>query len=231
MAEAYDVTMAPHCPLGPIALAASLQIAFSMPNFLIQEQSIGIHYNQQYDLLDYVWTPNPSASRTATSSAATRPGLGIEIDEKAVRRRRRDRTPLAQPRWRGTDGGVHRVVTTVGPRTHHKESPLHEPGGIAPSPRACWRSSAARTPPPPCAPYAPSPRRASTAIEVSLTTADALTVITAGARRPRPRRRCWARAPCCTAADAARAVDAGASYLVTPALVDGLEGVRLGYPC
>jgi galactonate dehydratase len=36
MAETYDVTMAPHCPLGPIALAASLQIAFSVPNFLIQ---------------------------------------------------------------------------------------------------------------------------------------------------------------------------------------------------
>jgi len=46
MAEVYDVQLAPHCPLGPIALAACLQVGFATPNFLIQEQSIGIHYNQ-----------------------------------------------------------------------------------------------------------------------------------------------------------------------------------------
>src|SRR5699024_8249068 len=54
LAETYDVLVAPHCPLGPLALAASLQIAFATPNFLIQEQSIGIHYNQDAELLDYV---------------------------------------------------------------------------------------------------------------------------------------------------------------------------------
>jgi galactonate dehydratase len=39
MAETYDIGVAPHCPLGPIAFAASLQIAFSTPNFLICEMS------------------------------------------------------------------------------------------------------------------------------------------------------------------------------------------------
>ena len=43
LAETYGATLAPHCPLGPIALAASLQVAFATPNFLIQEQSLGIH--------------------------------------------------------------------------------------------------------------------------------------------------------------------------------------------
>ena len=52
MAETYDVTLAPHCPLGPIALAASLQIAFAVPNFLIQEQSMGIHYDEGLSLTD-----------------------------------------------------------------------------------------------------------------------------------------------------------------------------------
>ena len=45
MAEAYDVAVAPHCPLGPLALAACLQIAACTPNVAIQEMSLGIHYN------------------------------------------------------------------------------------------------------------------------------------------------------------------------------------------
>ena len=51
MAEVYDVTVAPHCPLGPIALAASLQIDFATPNILIQEQSVS-HFGDEF--LDYV---------------------------------------------------------------------------------------------------------------------------------------------------------------------------------
>lgn len=47
MAETYDIGVAPHCPLGPIAFAASLQIAFSTPNFVICEMS---------------WKVGPSAS-------------------------------------------------------------------------------------------------------------------------------------------------------------------------
>ena len=54
MAEAYDVAVAPHCPLGPIALAACLQVDATSHNVFIQEQSLGIHYNQGSDLLDYL---------------------------------------------------------------------------------------------------------------------------------------------------------------------------------
>ncbi|MFP3467872.1 enolase C-terminal domain-like protein, partial [Leifsonia sp. SIMBA_070] len=54
MAEVWGVHVAPHCPLGPIALASSLQIAFAKHNFLIQEISAGIHYNKGADLLDYL---------------------------------------------------------------------------------------------------------------------------------------------------------------------------------
>ena len=54
MAEAYDVAVAPHCPLGPIALAACVQMDTCTPNVFIQEQSLGIHYNQGSDLLDYL---------------------------------------------------------------------------------------------------------------------------------------------------------------------------------
>src|SRR3982751_679446 len=54
MAEAFDVAAAPHCPLGPIALAACLQVDATCHNVFIQEQSLGIHYNVDSDLLDYL---------------------------------------------------------------------------------------------------------------------------------------------------------------------------------
>ncbi|WEH13350.1 galactonate dehydratase [Streptomyces sp. VNUA24] len=104
MAETYDVAMAPHCPLGPIALAASLQIAFSVPNFLIQEQSMGIHYNRQCDLLEYVMDPEPFRFRDGYAVASTRPGLGVDIDEKAVRRAAETGHRWRNPVWRGADG-------------------------------------------------------------------------------------------------------------------------------
>ncbi|MFE9452246.1 galactonate dehydratase [Streptomyces sp. NPDC006739] len=104
MAETYDVAMAPHCPLGPIALAASLQIAFSVPNFLIQEQSLGIHYNRQADLLEYVMDPEPFRFVAGHAVAGSRPGLGVEIDEKAVRRAAETGHRWRNPVWRGADG-------------------------------------------------------------------------------------------------------------------------------
>lgn len=54
MAEAADVSLAPHCPLGPIALAACLHVDFVSYNAVFQEQSMGIHYNQGAELLDFV---------------------------------------------------------------------------------------------------------------------------------------------------------------------------------
>ncbi|MGY0064373.1 galactonate dehydratase [Streptomyces sp. LZ34] len=104
MAEAYDVAMAPHCPLGPIALAASLQIAFAVPNFLIQEQSMGIHYNRQCDLLDYVLDPEPFRFDNGCAVVGSRPGLGVEIDEKAVRRAAETGHHWRNPVWRSADG-------------------------------------------------------------------------------------------------------------------------------
>lgn len=104
MAETYDVTVAPHCPLGPIALAASLQIAFAVPNFLIQEQSVGIHYNVDNDLLDYLLDPSPLRFVDGYAALPTAPGLGITIDEQAVERAAATGHRWRNPIWRGTDG-------------------------------------------------------------------------------------------------------------------------------
>lgn len=96
--------MAPHCPLGPIALAASLQLAFAVPNFLIQEQSMGIHYNRRNDLLDYLLDPAPFRFVEGHAMPFAAPGLGVDIDEAAVRRADEVGHRWRSPVWRQDDG-------------------------------------------------------------------------------------------------------------------------------
>jgi galactonate dehydratase len=104
LAEAHDVSLAPHCPLGPIALAASLQLAFATPNFLIQEQSIGIHYNMGSELLDYLVDSSVFRFSDGFAALPAAPGLGIEIDESAVQRAAETGHRWRNPVWRGPDG-------------------------------------------------------------------------------------------------------------------------------
>ena len=74
MAEAYYATIAPHNPLGPISLAAGIQIAASIPNFLCQEhRSLGEGYVKQ-----------PFVVRDGYVDVPTGPELGIELDEQAL---------------------------------------------------------------------------------------------------------------------------------------------------
>ncbi|GAB2511547.1 galactonate dehydratase [Nocardia heshunensis] len=104
LAEARDIALAPHCPLGPIALAASLQVGFATPNLLIQEQSLGIHYNTGSDLLDYLVDPTVFAYRDGHVGLLTRPGLGIEIDAEAVARAAEIGHRWRNPVWQRRDG-------------------------------------------------------------------------------------------------------------------------------
>jgi galactonate dehydratase len=74
MAEAYYASIAPHNPLGPISLAAGIQIAASIPNFLCQEQvSLGEGYLKK-----------PFVVREGYVDVPTAPGLGIELDEEKL---------------------------------------------------------------------------------------------------------------------------------------------------
>ncbi|MEV1328144.1 galactonate dehydratase [Micromonospora costi] len=104
LAETYGALLAPHCPLGPIALAASLQVAFATPNFLIQEQSVGIHYNEGSELLDYVLDPEPFRFVDGHVRRFEGPGLGITVDEAAVRRAAQSPHAWRNPVWRHPDG-------------------------------------------------------------------------------------------------------------------------------
>ncbi len=104
MAEAYDVALALHCPLGPIALAANLQLDANCYNAFIQEQSLGIHYNQGNDLLDYVKNPEVFAYEDGYVKIPQGPGLGVEVNEEYVRERAEIGHRWRNPIWRHADG-------------------------------------------------------------------------------------------------------------------------------
>ena len=104
MAEAYDVALALHCPLGPIALASNLQLDAVCYNAFIQEQSLGIHYNEANDLLDYVLNPEVFAYSDGMVTIPRGPGLGIEVNEAYVRERAAQGHRWRNPVWRHKDG-------------------------------------------------------------------------------------------------------------------------------
>ena len=104
MAEAYDVAVAPHCPLGPLALAACLQLAANAPNVAIQEMSLGIHYNVGHDLLEFLSDREVLTPVDGYLPIPEGPGLGITIDEQAVREAHKDRHRWRNPIWRQKDG-------------------------------------------------------------------------------------------------------------------------------
>jgi galactonate dehydratase len=75
MAESRNITIAPHCPLGPITLAASLQIAACTPNFICQEHvTLGEDYLKK-----------PFVVKEGYVDVPTEPGLGIELDDEKVK--------------------------------------------------------------------------------------------------------------------------------------------------
>lgn len=106
MAEAYDVAVAPHCPLGPIALGACIQLDTCTPNVFIQEQSLGIHYNKGGDLLDYLKDPSIYQYQDGFLELMKGPGLGVEINEEYVRKAAESDVNWKNPIWRNFDGTV-----------------------------------------------------------------------------------------------------------------------------
>ncbi|KAL8377133.1 hypothetical protein RB595_008010 [Gaeumannomyces hyphopodioides] len=110
MAEAYDVAIAPHCPLGPVAFAACMQVSLATPNFAILEMSLGMHYNTEsgdgVDLLTYLKRPEVFDIKDGYVMAPTGHGLGIEIDEEVVRRIAADTAPWQCKEFHGPDGSI-----------------------------------------------------------------------------------------------------------------------------
>jgi galactonate dehydratase len=95
MAETYYAALAAHCPLGPISLAACLQVDACTPNFLCQEQvCLGERYLKK-----------PFVLKDGYIDVPTGPGLGIEVDEDALRQVQYDGA-WENPRLWHEDGSV-----------------------------------------------------------------------------------------------------------------------------
>lgn len=106
MAEAFDVALAPHCPLGPIALAACLNVDATSYNAVIQEQSIGIHYNVGKSVLDYVINQEDFRFENGFVRLPSRPGLGVEVNRALVVKENGTPHAWKNPVWRHPDGSV-----------------------------------------------------------------------------------------------------------------------------
>lgn len=106
MAEAYDVALAPHCPLGPIALGACLQIDATCYNAVIQEQSMGIHYNKGREVLDYALNREDFQFVDGYVRLPVRPGIGVEVNEALVLEENKTPHQWKNPVWRHADGSV-----------------------------------------------------------------------------------------------------------------------------
>ncbi len=106
MAEAYDIALAPHCPLGPIALASCLNVDATSYNAAIQEQSIGIHYNVGKSVLDYVKNQADFTFVDGMVRMPRLPGLGVEVNRELVLEEAKTPHSWKNPVWRHKDGSV-----------------------------------------------------------------------------------------------------------------------------
>lgn len=111
MAEAYDVAIAPHCPLGPVALAACVQMDIACPNFCIQEMIMPYaDTNDAYHLLTYLKNPEIFQVRDGYIDIPTGNGLGIELDEDLLRKVdakvRQSRVSWRNPMFRAEDNSI-----------------------------------------------------------------------------------------------------------------------------
>ena len=106
MAESYDVALAPHCPLGPIALAACLNVDAISYNAVIQEQSIGIHYNVGKSVLDYVNNKEDFAFTDGYVNLPVKPGIGVDVNKELVLEENKTPHNWKNPVWRHEDGSI-----------------------------------------------------------------------------------------------------------------------------
>lgn len=106
MAEAYDMAAAPHAPYGPIALVATLQVDACTPNAFIQEQSLGIHYNQGFDLLDFIKNKDIFAYEDGYVQLPTKPGLGLDMDIDKIEEISAEGLHWTNPSWKNYDGTI-----------------------------------------------------------------------------------------------------------------------------
>lgn len=80
LAEAYRVALAPHNPQGPVSTAASLELGFATPSYIICE-SVHSDVPWRAEIVREGFTVEKQGRIVR---ANTKPGLGIELDESVI---------------------------------------------------------------------------------------------------------------------------------------------------
>lgn len=106
MTETFDVALVPHCPLGPVALAASLQVGFCSQNIVVQEQSLELHDIEKSSGLDLLENPTVFGFEDGYVTPPDGPGLGIDLDESKVKERAAYDVNWHNPVWHHDDGSL-----------------------------------------------------------------------------------------------------------------------------
>ncbi len=108
LADVYDVQIALHCPLGPIALMSALHVDAAVYNMLIQEQSGGIHYNTEgkAEVVDYVKNKEVLKIENGYVAVPEGHGLGVTMNEELIEERSKTPHEWSNPIWHNLDGSV-----------------------------------------------------------------------------------------------------------------------------
>lgn len=106
MAEAFDVSVVPHCPLGPVAFAACLQVGFCSQNVVMQEQDLDLHDPAASQRLKHLDDPETFSFEDGYVERPTGSGLGIEVDEDYIREQAQAQVNWYNPVWHHADGSV-----------------------------------------------------------------------------------------------------------------------------
>ncbi len=105
MAEAFDVAVAPHCPLSIVAFASCVQLDVCTGNSVFQEQAIDIHLgNKDNSHLSLLKDPGMYEFKDGFVKIPTKPGLGIEINEDILEEGNKNKHNWKNPLWRAYDG-------------------------------------------------------------------------------------------------------------------------------
>ncbi len=105
-AETVDIGVSLHCPIGPIAFAACLQLDMVIPNVVVQGQDLDIHNATENDLLAYLADPDVFGYENGRVDAPDEPGLGITVDEEYVREQAQVSVDWQNPIWYHDDGSI-----------------------------------------------------------------------------------------------------------------------------
>ncbi|BCB83271.1 galactonate dehydratase [Phytohabitans suffuscus] len=98
LAELWQVAVAPHNPSGPVANAATLQLAACTPNFTYLE-TMATDVPWRAEIATESWTVSGG-----TASIPDRPGLGVDIDPRAL-----DRYPYVRHDLRHYTGALTEI--------------------------------------------------------------------------------------------------------------------------